>query len=65
MPRAVIVTIGPSCQDVDTLCQLLEAGASCARVDLTVRASSLSNPSSSLTHAACAWKTIDHHLEAD
>ncbi|KAK9796683.1 hypothetical protein WJX73_008597 [Symbiochloris irregularis] len=31
----VIITIGPSCQDVDTLCQLLSAGASCARVDLT------------------------------
>ena len=33
---AVIVTIGPACQDVDTLCQLLEAGATCARCDLTV-----------------------------
>lgn len=31
----VIVTIGPACQDVDTLCKLLDAGASCARVDLT------------------------------
>jgi len=32
---AVIITIGPACQDVETLCQLLEAGASCARCDLT------------------------------
>ncbi|KAK9828408.1 hypothetical protein WJX81_005360 [Elliptochloris bilobata] len=31
----VIVTIGPACQDVDTLCKLLDAGATCARVDLT------------------------------
>ena len=34
--RAVVVTIGPACQDVDTLCNLLEAGATCARCDLTV-----------------------------
>ena len=33
---AVVVTIGPSCQDVDALCQLLHAGATCARCDLTV-----------------------------
>ena len=33
---AVVVTIGPSCQDVDTLCLLLQAGATCARCDLTV-----------------------------
>lgn len=31
----VVVTIGPSCQDVDTLCLLLNAGATCARCDLT------------------------------
>eukprot|EP00884_Botryococcus_braunii_P017215 jgi/Botrbrau1/4177/Bobra.0192s0037.1 len=31
----VIITIGPGCQDVDTLAALLEAGATCARVDLT------------------------------
>lgn len=31
----VVVTIGPSCQDVDTLCLLLQAGATCARCDLT------------------------------
>ncbi|KAK9861213.1 hypothetical protein WJX84_011545 [Apatococcus fuscideae] len=31
----VTVTIGPSCQDVETICQLLMAGASCARCDLT------------------------------
>lgn len=34
---AVIVTVGPACQDVETLCKLLDAGATCARVDLTVR----------------------------
>ena len=33
---AVVVTIGPSCQDVEALCQLLQAGATCARCDLTV-----------------------------
>lgn len=33
---AVVVTIGPACQDVETLCKLLEAGATCARCDLTV-----------------------------
>ena len=37
VPAAVVVTIGPSCQDVDTLSQLLQAGATCARCDLTVR----------------------------
>ncbi|KAK9824152.1 hypothetical protein WJX72_008125 [[Myrmecia] bisecta] len=31
----VILTLGPSCRDVDTLCRLLEAGATCARCDLT------------------------------
>lgn len=31
----VVVTIGPSCQDVETLCLLLQAGATCARCDLT------------------------------
>ncbi|KAL3153441.1 hypothetical protein ABBQ38_011776 [Trebouxia sp. C0009 RCD-2024] len=31
----VVVTIGPSCQDVDNLCLLLQAGATCARCDLT------------------------------
>ncbi|KAK9905554.1 hypothetical protein WJX75_002050 [Coccomyxa subellipsoidea] len=31
----VVVTIGPACQDVDTLCKILEAGATCARCDLT------------------------------
>ena len=33
---AVIVTLGPSCHEVDTLCQLLQSGATCARIDLTV-----------------------------
>lgn len=34
---AVVFTIGPACQDVDTLCNILDAGATCARCDLTVR----------------------------
>lgn len=41
---AVVVTIGPSCQDVDTLCQLLKAGATCARCDLTVQLTALVLP---------------------
>ena len=36
LSAAVIVTLGPSCHEVDTLCQLLQSGATCARVDLTV-----------------------------
>ena len=35
--RAVIATLGPACRDVETLKDMLEAGMSCARVDLTVR----------------------------
>ncbi|EIE23527.1 pyruvate kinase [Coccomyxa subellipsoidea C-169] len=31
----VVVTIGPACRDVDTLCRILDAGATCARLDLT------------------------------
>jgi pyruvate kinase len=31
----VVVTVGPACQTVDALCELLEAGATCARIDLT------------------------------
>ncbi|KAG2497916.1 hypothetical protein HYH03_004180 [Edaphochlamys debaryana] len=31
----VCATLGPSCSDVDTLCSLLEAGMTVARVDLT------------------------------
>lgn len=34
---AVVVTLGPSCQSVDVLVELLAAGMTCARVDLTVR----------------------------
>ena len=34
----VIATIGPASQNVDTLVRLLEAGVTCCRVDLTVRA---------------------------
>lgn len=34
---AVIATVGPSCQDVETLCLMLEAGMTCVRIDLTVR----------------------------
>lgn len=33
----VVITIGPACHDVDTLCDLLNAGATVARCDLTVR----------------------------
>ena len=32
----VIATLGPACRDVETLKDMLEAGMSCARVDLTV-----------------------------
>lgn len=31
----MVVTVGPACQSVEALCELLEAGATCARVDLT------------------------------
>ncbi|KAK9805287.1 hypothetical protein WJX72_011225 [[Myrmecia] bisecta] len=31
----VTITIGPPCQSVEMLCQLLEAGVTCARCDLT------------------------------
>ena len=33
---AVVFTVGPACQDVETMTQLIEAGASGARIDLTV-----------------------------
>lgn len=33
---AVICTLGPSCRDVETLVELLEAGMTAARIDLTV-----------------------------
>ena len=36
MSCAVICTLGPSCRDVETLVELLEAGMTAARVDLTV-----------------------------
>ena len=39
--NAVVFTIGPACQDVDTLCRILDAGATCARCDLTVEKYSL------------------------
>lgn len=29
--------MGPACQEVDILCEILNAGATCARIDLTVR----------------------------
>lgn len=35
--KTVVITIGPACHDVDTLCDLLNAGATVARCDLTVR----------------------------
>jgi hypothetical protein len=57
---AVVVTIGPACQDVDTLCQILDAGATCARCDLTVSAplpfaccGYLFNPNSKEQQCAC------------
>ena len=31
----VVVTMGPSCQDVQVLVKMLNAGVTCARVDLT------------------------------
>jgi pyruvate kinase len=31
----VVATIGPACQSVEALCDLLEAGMTCARIDLT------------------------------
>lgn len=36
MSIAVICTLGPSCRDVETLIELLEAGMTAARIDLTV-----------------------------
>lgn len=32
---AVVITVGPACQSVEALCELLEAGVTCARIDLT------------------------------
>jgi hypothetical protein len=34
---AVIFTIGPACQSVEVLADILKAGGTCARIDLTVR----------------------------
>ncbi len=34
---AVAITVGPACQKVEQLVALLEAGVTCARIDLTVR----------------------------
>jgi len=34
---AVVITVGPACQTVEKLVALLEAGVTCARIDLTVR----------------------------
>ena len=31
----IVATIGPACQSVEALCDLLEAGMTCARIDLT------------------------------
>ncbi len=36
--RPVVITVGPACQTVEKLVALLEAGVTCARIDLTVRA---------------------------
>ena len=36
LTSAVVATIGPSSQSVDVLCKMLEAGMTCARLDLTV-----------------------------
>lgn len=35
--RTVTFTIGSGSRSVEKLCQILEAGATCARIDLTVR----------------------------
>lgn len=32
---AVVITVGPACQSVEALCELLETGVTCARIDLT------------------------------
>ena len=37
-PAAVTITVGPASQAVEKLVELLEAGVTCARIDLTVRA---------------------------
>ena len=31
----MVITVGPACQTVEALSELLEAGATCARIDLT------------------------------
>ena len=32
---SVVVTIGPACQEVETICDMIKSGMSCARLDLT------------------------------
>ena len=48
----MIVTLGPACHEVDDMIALLEAGMSCARIDLTVTLTGLAF-SSVLLHSAC------------
>jgi hypothetical protein len=38
LSRAVAITVGPACQSVEKLVELIEAGVTCARIDLTVGA---------------------------
>ena len=55
MSCAVICTLGPSCRDVETLVQLLEAGMTAARIDLTV------STSHNLHTSGCmAWPVEPH-----
>ena len=53
------ITIGPATQDVETLVQLLEAGVTCARLDLTVR-----HPVSPSFHHPHCVHTLDNLYES-
>lgn len=57
----LLITLGPSCQDVDTLVRMLEAGVTCARIDLTVRrrAGPGAAPDTPLSSRACQTCTAD------
>ena len=48
MSIAVICTLGPACRDVETLVELLEAGMTAARIDLTVSLAPSICPSAAL-----------------
>ena len=58
----MIVTLGPACHEVDDMIALLEAGMSCARIDLTVKCTGLA-VESLLLHPACCVYT-DRELAA-